>query len=119
MLGSLTYQFTPTLSLMFRSGLSNSTGYNDESRFFNTYVIADNGFYNETYNRSLESNSDFLLTFNPSIGKDFSVNALVGGLYRYAKAGSLSSNATPLVNENVFVLSNAAPGGLGSVNVVW
>lgn len=112
-LASLTYKLLPNLSLMLRTGLSKSINNSQERRFFDTYIIADNGYFNVSNNDYTETNSDFLAMYNNDFG-NFSLNLNVGGNIRQIKGNGLSSTASKLVNENVFTLNNAAQGSLGS-----
>ncbi|HEX5025524.1 MAG TPA: SusC/RagA family TonB-linked outer membrane protein, partial [Agriterribacter sp.] len=112
-LASLTYKFLPNLSLMLRSGVNRYNNNSQERRFRNTYVIAEDGYFNVNTNTSTEINNDFLLMYNTEIG-DFSINALGGGNMKSIQSNSLNSTASALVNENVFTLNNAQSGKLAS-----
>lgn len=112
-LGSLTYKFLPNFSLLLRAGLNRYANNSEERRFRNTYVIAEDGFFSVNTNTYTETNTDFLFSYNTNVG-DFSINANAGGLIRKARATSLNSTASALVNENVFTLNNAQPGKLSS-----
>lgn len=116
-LASLSYRFSPVLSLMLRTGISRYTNNSEDRRFFDTYIIGDNGYYGISNSASTEVNSDFLLMYNNHFG-DFSLNANAGGNIKQNKYTSLTSTAYPLVNENVFTLNNAAPGALSSVDAL-
>ena len=112
-MGSLTYRFMPNLSLMLRSGLNRYTNNSQERRYANTYVIAEDGYFNVNTNTYTETNNDFLLSYNTNIG-DFSINANAGANMKSWETTSLNSTASALVNENVFTLNNAQPGKLSS-----
>jgi len=112
-MASLTYKFLPNLSLLVRSGVNRYNNNSQERRFRNTYVIAEDGYFNVNTNTSTEINNDFLLTYNTEIG-DFSINALGGGNMKSIQSNSLNSTASALVNENVFTLNNAQSGKLSS-----
>lgn len=112
-LASLTYRFLPNLSLMVRTGINRTTNNQQERRYFDTYVIANKGYFSTSNNNYHESNSDFLLNYNTQVG-DFSISALAGGNIRIIKGMGLSSTASELVNENIFTLNNAASGKLSS-----
>ncbi|MEP7374294.1 MAG: SusC/RagA family TonB-linked outer membrane protein [Chitinophagaceae bacterium] len=112
-LGSLTYKFMPSLSLMLRAGLNRYTNNSDERRFRNTYVIAEDGYFSVNTNTYTETNAEFLFSYNKNIG-DFSINANAGGNMKGGRSTSLSSTASALVNENVFTLNNAQSGKLSS-----
>lgn len=112
-MASLTYKLLPTLNVMLRTGLNRTDNNSDEKRYFDTYVIANSGYYNINYNQYTETNNDVLLSYNSGFG-DFNISANAGANIRHGKFNELSSTATQLVNENVFTLNNAAPGSLGS-----
>ncbi len=112
-MGSLTYRFTPALSLLIRSGLNRYTNNSQERRFADTYVIAEDGYFSVDYNTYTETNNDFLLSYNANFG-DFSVAANAGGNLKSREVTSLTSVASALVNENVFTLNNAQAGKLSS-----
>ena len=44
-LASLTYKVSPTLNVMLRQGLNRTQNNSDEKRYFDTYVIANSGYY--------------------------------------------------------------------------
>lgn len=112
-LASLTYKVTPTLSVMLRQGLNRTSNMSDEKRYFDTYVIANSGYYSLNTNAATSSNSDLLVTYNNGFG-DFNVSATLGGNLRQERFSSLNSVASELVNENIFTLNNAAQGKLSS-----
>lgn len=112
-MGSLTYRFMPSLSLMIRSGLNRYTNNSQERRFDDTYVIAEDGYFNVNTNTYTETNNDFLLSYNSNFG-DFSINANAGGNLKSWEATSLNSTASALVNQNIFTLNNAQAGKLSS-----
>lgn len=113
-LGTLTYRFTPNLSLLLRAGLNRYTNNSEERRDRNTYVIAEDGYFNVTANTYTETNTDFLLSYNNNFG-NFNINAYAGGNMKSWSSNELNSTASALVNENVFTLDNAQSGKLSSV----
>ena len=112
-LGSLTYEFMPGLSLLLRAGLNRYTNNSQERRYADTYVMAEDGYFSVNTNTYTETNTDFLLSYNTSIG-DFSINANAGGNMKSWQTTSLNSTASALVNENIFTLNNAQSGKLSS-----
>ncbi|MFI5132025.1 MAG: SusC/RagA family TonB-linked outer membrane protein, partial [Chitinophagales bacterium] len=112
-LGSLTYKFTPELSLMLRTGLNRYNNHSEQKNFRNTYVISEFGTYNIQTNTFTESNNDALLSYNSGWG-DFTLNANLGGNLKSWKTTSLNSGTSILVNENIFTLANAQAGTLSS-----
>ncbi|MEJ7682399.1 MAG: SusC/RagA family TonB-linked outer membrane protein [Segetibacter sp.] len=117
-LASLNYRFLPSLSLLLRTGVSKYVNNSEDRRFFDTYVLADNGYYNVSNSTFTETNSDFLLSYNKLFGNlNLYVNA--GGNVKQSESRSLTSTAYPLVNENVFTLNNAAGGALSSTEGLY
>jgi TonB-linked SusC/RagA family outer membrane protein len=112
-MASLSYKLLPTLSVMLRQGLNRTTTNQDEKRYFDTYVIANDGYYFVGTSAATSSNTDLLATYNSDFG-DFNVNATFGGNLRQDRFSSLNSTANEMVNENVFTLANAAEGKLNS-----
>jgi TonB-linked SusC/RagA family outer membrane protein len=112
-LASLSYKVSPTLNVMLRQGLNRTQNNSDEKRYFDTYVIANSGYYGIDNNQATSSNTDLLVTYNNGFG-DFNVNATFGGNIRQERYSRINSVASELVNENVFTLSNAAQGKLSS-----
>lgn len=117
-MASLTYKLLPTLSVMLRQGLNRTQNNSDEKRYFDTYVIANSGYYSLDYNQVTSSNSDFLIMYNNGFG-DFNLSATAGGNMRQERYSRLSSVASELVNENIFTLNNAAQGKLSSDEDIW
>ncbi len=113
-LASLSYRFMPELNLLLRVGLNKYTNNSQERRFFDTYIMADNGYFNVANSSFTNTSSEFLLTYNKDFENDFTLFANLGGIIQKSRATSLSSTGYPLVNENVFTLSNAAQGALSS-----
>ena len=112
-LASLSYKVSPTLNVMLRQGLNRTQNNSDEKRYFDTYVIANSGYYGIDNNQATSSNTDLLVTYNNGFG-DFNVNATFGGNIRQERYSRINSVASELVNENVFTLNNAAQGKLSS-----
>jgi TonB-linked SusC/RagA family outer membrane protein len=117
-MASLTYKILPTLSVMLRQGLNRTQNNSDEKRFFDTYVIANSGYYSLDYNQVTSSNSDFLIMYNNGFG-DFNVSVTGGGNMRQERYSRLNSVASELVNENIFTLNNAAQGKLSADEDIW
>lgn len=117
-LASLTYKILPSLSVMFRQGLNRTTNNQDEKRYFDTYVIANSGYYFVGTNAWSQSNSEALFMYNNTFG-DFNISANFGGIVRQENFKQLNSTASEMVNENVFTLNNAAQGKLSSNELVW
>lgn len=81
---ALTYKILPSLTLMVRSG----TDYWSDTRInVSNFNRVRNGArtpgrFSEEVLRSQETNSDFILTYNKDISKDFGMNVQLGGIKR-------------------------------------
>ncbi len=109
---SLKYDFTDYLSLLVRTSLDRSNWQNTTKYYNDTYIVADDGFYQLYMGNSYEWNSDFLLNFNKQFGDNWNVNASFGGNLRQNKTVWLRSNTdarkSPLNVPNLFSLANTA-----------
>ncbi len=112
-LASFTYKLLPSLSVMFRQGLNRTVTDQDEKRSFDTYVIANTGYYSIGNSTATQSNSELLAMYNNTFG-DFNISGVFGGLIRKGSFRQLTSTASEMVNENIFTLNNAAQGKLSS-----
>ncbi|ULQ51423.1 SusC/RagA family TonB-linked outer membrane protein [Flavihumibacter fluvii] len=117
-MGSLTYRFMPNLSLMFRTGINKNTNLSQDRRFFDTYVIANSGYFGMNTNSFQEINNELLLSYSENFG-DFNLSANAGGNMKQRKYNELNTFASELVNENVFTFNNAASGKLSSNEGFW
>jgi len=110
---SATYDFTDNLSLMVRSGVDQFS----ENRTFQmpfSSLYARQGMYREQSMAFTERNTDFLLTYNASLGADFKLPISFGGNRLTQKFSSLTVEAASLVVPGVYNLGNAA--GVPSIN---
>ena len=106
---SLNYKILPSLSLMVRSGTDvwSDTRINvlnfERTRNGNRTP----GKFSEEVLRNQETNTDFILTFNKNVTKDFSLNVQAGGIKRtnYYKRNYL--NVGELVVDGVYNASNS------------
>ena len=109
---SLKYNFTDYLSLLVRSAIDRSNWQNTTKYYNDTYIVADDGFYQLYMGNSYEWNSDFLLNFNKQFGEDWNVDASFGGNIRNNKTVWLRSNTdarkSPLNLPNLFSIANTA-----------
>ena len=112
-MGSLTYKFLPNLSLLVRTGINKNANLSQERRFFNTYVVANSGYFSMSTTNFQEINNEVLLSYNENFG-DFSLSANAGGNLKSRRYSALNTVASELVNENVFTFNNAASGKLTS-----
>jgi TonB-linked SusC/RagA family outer membrane protein len=107
-MASLTYQIADGLSLMVRSSYDRIDQTDQQKDYNGTLVRALYGRYYVTKGQNYEFNSDFLLSFEKSLSKDWSVDAHVGGnIKKQLLNESLSSNTgDALLVPNFFSLSN-------------
>lgn len=106
-LASLTYDFTDYLSLMVRSAYDGGNGESEIKRYNDTYVIADNGYYEISQNTGYEWNSDFLISYDKDLTEDWYVEANLGGNIKQERNSSMSSNTNnALTIPNFFAISN-------------
>lgn len=107
-LASATYSFTDAIRLMARASYD-GVDQEFETRLFNdTYVNAPFGSYALTKTNSTLWNGDLLLTYAPSLGGDWSVEANVGGNLQQSRNTSLTGNTgSGLIVPNFFTLSNS------------
>ncbi len=133
---ALNYKILPSLSLMVRSG----TDYWTETRInVSNFDRVRNGNrtpgrYSEEVLRSQETNSDFILSYNKEISKEFTLNAQVGGIKRtnYAKrnyfyVGELvvdklynAGNSVPSLNTIESSITKSETQSLfGTANIAW
>ena len=109
--GSLTYQFTPWLSGMVRSG---TDWYQDNrKRIFAAGTLGQsgvdpNGAFGEGTVFRQETNTDFLITANPSDFGDFKVTVNAGGNRRDTNYRSSDVYVRDLVIPGLYDLGNAA-----------
>ncbi len=102
-----TYDILDNLKLMVRSGRD---FYNDKRTMRHATSSAQyvNGFYQEDDVYFLETNNDFLLSYNTAFNKDISFNASAGGNLLLQKSKRLGAIANQLAIPNVYNLTNNA-----------
>jgi TonB-linked SusC/RagA family outer membrane protein len=105
---SLTYSLTDNLRLLGRSSYDAAMT-SSETRLYNdTYVVAPFGRYLQSRGDSRQWNSDVLLTFSPNVGRDWTVDANLGGSVQERRNASLTSQTgSALIVRNFFTLSNS------------
>ena len=106
---SVKYDFTDWLSLQLRSGRD---FFNDRREFRNATgtiyrTTPDKAYYSVTDARFSETNSDFLLAFNPAPKGDFSFSGMVGGNLLKIESESLNNVGLGLNVPDFFVIQNA------------
>ncbi len=108
---SLRYEIFNGLSITARSAIDRLFG-REEIRFFNdTYVIAQDGLFNQSRRDQYEWNSDVLITYETDINEDWFVSVNGGGNIRKERNTSAGINTfrnDGLIVPNFFALGNIA-----------
>ena len=102
---SATYEFSPKLDLLVRSGISTRQEDRSQRRPFNTANFPL-GYYKEQNIFDYEINTDFLLTFKEKIGSDIDIRTSIGGNTRREKYRLTNGVLDGLVIPGVYKLSN-------------
>ena len=109
--GRLTYKLTDHLNLALRSQVSTWSQLRTERVPYSaiTYKTPDlrQGDYREDRRNLLENNTDLLLTYNQSLGKNFTLSALAGGNLRLFNYNSSWSTTDFLIVPGVYNFSNS------------
>lgn len=104
---SLNYQFTPALSLMLRSGTDINNDFRDRKRAYSTQRFKL-GSYREEKIFNSESNSDFLLTYNPEQeGNAFTYSVSLGGNRLDSRYKLSDISAPELAVPGIYSLNNS------------
>lgn len=107
-LASATYSFTDAISLMARASFDGVSTQSETRLFNNTYVTADFGQFALRKTNSTFWNGDFLLSYAPNLGGDWSIEANFGGNIQQSRNTSLNGNTgDALIVQNFFTLSNS------------
>ncbi|MEN8230102.1 MAG: SusC/RagA family TonB-linked outer membrane protein [Bacteroidota bacterium] len=107
-MGSLKYQFTEGLSLMFRSAFDQTFDHWENRKYNWTYTIADAGHYGINDINAMEVNNDLLLNYTHNFGDMLSLNASVGGNMLHQKSGSRSMRTNRLLKPDFFSIGNTS-----------
>ncbi|MCJ8167151.1 SusC/RagA family TonB-linked outer membrane protein [Pontibacter sp. E15-1] len=102
---SATYEFSPKLDLMVRSGIDLSSEDREQRRPFSTANF-QYGYYKEQGIFDFETNTDALLTYRDKIGSKVDVRASVGGNRMSRKYRGTNGVIDGLVIPGVYKLSN-------------
>lgn len=108
-MGSLTYDIMDNLSIMGRAAFDGSNAESKIRWHQDSYIIADNGYYEVTKSDARELNADFLLAFTEDLSEDWSLNANVGGSVQKFRNYSVQTNtqrSEGLTVPNMFSLQN-------------
>ncbi|HEY8735175.1 MAG TPA: SusC/RagA family TonB-linked outer membrane protein, partial [Puia sp.] len=104
------FTFSPHLTGFLR--YSQDLAYeNRETKMSKSNNNEINGFYGLTNIFNTESNTDFLVTYHNSVGKDFDLSASVGGnmMYSYSSNNQVySSSGSGIIAPEFFNVSNIA-----------
>ncbi len=103
---SITYDFTPWLSLMLRSGTDFSNEFRDRRRAYSTQRFPL-GSYREEKIFQEERNTDFLLSINRNLSESISFSANVGGNMRRQVTNISDISAPELAVPNIYALGNS------------
>ena len=103
---SLKYDFTNWLSLMVRAATDWSVERREYRRAFSTQRFPF-GQYREVNIRNQETNTDFLLSFNKDLNRDFAVTANFGGNQMRQTSRFDENNAGQLNIPGIYNLSNS------------
>ncbi len=107
-MGSLRYQFSDHLSLMIRSSFDQVFEDQTYIQYNDTYTIADAGNVNLDDRRAVETNNDFLINYNRSLGSSFSIDVSAGGNLLYQENSTLNTRTNRLLKPNLFVITNTS-----------
>ncbi|MBI3142411.1 MAG: SusC/RagA family TonB-linked outer membrane protein [Bacteroidetes bacterium] len=103
----LNYKLADNIKLMLRSGLDLSSEFRPSYRTFSTQRFLRGG-YIETRVGFMETNSDFLLSYDKKLGSDLGLNLSVGGNRMYQETKFLSQTASQLASPGIYSLNNSA-----------
>ncbi|WP_063827448.1 SusC/RagA family TonB-linked outer membrane protein [Fibrisoma limi] len=101
-----TYQFTPELSLLVRTGMDMSNERADRRRTFGSNAFPL-GMYSQDRDYFEERNSDFLLTYDKTLSSDWQFKVSVGGNQMRQRRDELSTRANALSVPGVYNLGNS------------
>jgi TonB-linked SusC/RagA family outer membrane protein len=80
---SLGYDITDNLNFRVRSSIDRQSSFGEQRRYNDTYIVADNGYYEKNDQRWSEWNTDAFLNYkNEFFDGDWSLDATIGGNIR-------------------------------------
>ncbi|NBO32498.1 MAG: SusC/RagA family TonB-linked outer membrane protein, partial [Cyanobacteria bacterium WB6_1B_304] len=103
---SATYQFTPNLELLVRSGIDMSTEFRSQQRPF-SMTKYPRGMYREQTVFNYELNSDFLLTYKNKLGKAVKYTLTAGGNAMNQQYNFVGLYADQLSQPGIYQISNS------------
>ncbi|MBD2716498.1 SusC/RagA family TonB-linked outer membrane protein [Hymenobacter sp. BT646] len=102
---SATYDLTPKLSLLARSGIALSQENREMRRPYSTANF-QKGYFKQQDISNYEANTDFLLTYHEQLGQHFDLRASVGGNAMYRRYRGTDGVVEGLVIPGVYKLTN-------------
>ncbi len=113
---TLTYEVTPKLNVLLRSGTDIWTDTRINVLAFDRVRNGNRtpGRFSEEVLRRQESNSDMIVTYNTNIGSDFNVNIQGGGIHRTNQYKRNFFRVGELVVDGIYNAANSVP----SLNVI-
>jgi len=109
---SLKYDFNENFSLLGRSSIDRTNSQRKDRYSTESFIIADNGFYQTRNANGFEWNSDFLLNYKQDFSADFTLDVSAGGAVRRNEGGAITGNSSgrnsPLNVPNLFSFGNTS-----------
>lgn len=105
------YQFTPSLSLMLRTGMDQYNEERESRRPFSS-IRNQQGAYSISNLYFNERNSDFLLTYQKDVSSDWFVSVSAGGNQMDRQNSDTRQHTESLVLPAVYHISNASGGSV-------
>jgi TonB-linked SusC/RagA family outer membrane protein len=103
---SATYELSPKLSVMLRTGLDMSFEYRSQQRPY-SMTKYPRGMFREQDVFSYESNADFLLTYHDELNSKFAITASVGGNAMRQTYDFAGMYADQLAQPGIYQISNS------------
>jgi len=103
---SLTYQFTPGLSLMVRGATDVNDEFRDRRRAYSTQRF-QRGSYREENIEVQETNLDALLSYDKALSEDFTLGVSLGGNLRKETINQSDISAPELAVPGIYSLGNS------------
>lgn len=111
------YTFSPKFDLMVRTGLALRQDRREQRRPWNTANFPQ-GYYKEQMVFFMETNNDFLFSFNEDLSNDFKIRASIGGNIRHELFKQNNAVVRGLLLPGVYKLSNAVDRALAENNIL-
>lgn len=111
------YTFSPKFDLMLRTGIALRQDRREQRRPWNTSNFPQ-GYYKEQMVFFMETNNDFLFSYNDKLNEDFKIRASVGGNLRSETFKQNNAVVRGLLLPGVYKLSNAIDRALAENNLL-